>query len=84
MAYSGFTNLATYQVHMWMGQMFDGDAEDGVDITADYVREVTTEYVYEQLGGRDMLPSGLVSDIIGCALGSVDWEELAEHYQVQE
>ena len=79
MAYSGFTNINTFHVHMWLGEMFDSYAEAGV-ITEDFVRDMATEAVYGQLGVRDRLPSGLASDIIGSALGSVDWQELADRY----
>ena len=80
MAYSGFININTFHVHMWLGEMFDNYAEDGMVITEDFVREMATDAVYEQLGVKGRLASGLASDIIASALGSVDWKELADRY----
>lgn len=79
MAYSGWTNLTTYQVHMWFGEMFEDQASGGGFITEDYMRETVHEIVYNQIGGEPS--SGLAADILGCALSSVNWRELAEHYQ---
>ena len=79
MAYSGWTNLATYQVHLWFGEMFECQANGGFFVSEDYVRDTVYEYVYSEVGGEPS--SGLAADILGCALSSVNWQELAEQYQ---
>ena len=49
----------------------------GTGFVADALKEYVSDRVGEETG--DALGNGIASDLLGAALGSVDWRELAEH-----
>ena len=74
--YNGWTNRATWLVNLWMGDNFQMDAEEGIDVDEDYIRECIVHQQIEMVEAT----SGLIQDLIGGALAEVNYYELAEHY----
>lgn len=73
MAYNGWKNKETWLVNLWLGDLLTAYQEDGVEITADFIREcvdIQTSYL-----------EGFMLDMMNCALGEIDYHELAEHYK---
>jgi len=73
---NGWKNRETWLVNVWFGDNFAMDADDGVEITADYIRDIVENYVDEIIGRGD--GSGFVRDMLD--LGAIDYDELAAHY----
>lgn len=84
--YNGWTNRATWLMSMYLDGNYDGesthrdtrmhvelardiDSESRVSRLADSLRD----YVSDRIGELD----GIVSDLLGYALGDVDWVEIA-------
>ncbi len=80
MSYNGWKNRETWLVNIWFGDMFQMELEDGIEITADYIRETVENYVDEIVGRGD--GSGFVQDML--YLGGIDYDELASHYETEE
>jgi len=80
MRYNGWKNRETWLVNIWFGDMFQMELEDGIEITADYIRETVENYVDEIVGRGD--GSGFVQDLL--YLGGIDYDELASHYETEE
>ena len=77
--YNGWVNYETWQANLWLGDSNGDDMrEPGEPITAWSVREHAERALSND---ADELPGGLVGDIIGAWLSTVDWRVLAEHYQ---
>ena len=74
---NGWKNHATWNANIWYGDLFDGLAEDGIEITGDALLEFVWEYE-----NFDSMPIGFVKDAAMAAFNSVDWDELAAHYYV--
>jgi hypothetical protein len=74
---NGWKNHATWNMNNWYGDLFDGLAEDGIEITGDALLEFVWEYE-----NFDSMPIGFVKDAAMAAFNSVDWDELAAHYYV--
>jgi len=56
-------------------------ANEGENVTAEYMQS----FVEEMLESDGALPQyGFAADIMNVALREVDWDELAEHYEVEE
>lgn len=72
---NGWTNRETWLVNLWFGDGFTMDAEEGVEITADYIRETVEQYIEDKLGGDW---SNFIADMMD--LGAIDYEELARHH----
>lgn len=79
MAYNGWTNRETWLVNLWFGDTFQNDLENGVDVTADYMRDVVETYVYEIIGRGQ--GSGFVQDMLD--LNAINYDELASHYETE-
>lgn len=79
MAYNGWTNRETWLVNIWFGNGFQMELEDGVEITADYIRDTVENYVDEIIGRGD--GSGFVRDMLD--LGAINYDELASHYETE-
>ena len=84
--YNGWTNRETWLVNLWYGDYFTEAAEEtGRGFTADEVKEIVEETVYNDLlhfkigANRN---SGLLADIIGGSLARINWQEIAEHTEV--
>lgn len=81
MSYNGWSNYETWLVTMWYGDIFTDMANEGQLGAADYLQSYVEETVMEM--GR-IPDSGLVADILNAFLRQVDWEELYDHYRVEE
>lgn len=88
---NGWTNYETWNVNLWFDDAFTEEAHDCAanakgdkyfsarenatrdlaDIIEEFVREQAGEYTAE---------ASFVSDLLGAALSSVDWYEIAETY----
>ncbi len=80
MAYNGWKNKETWLVNLWLGDMLTMDQEAGNEITADYIEMLVEDMVDGALdrGARNF--NGFVVDLLNCALGEIDYHELADHY----
>lgn len=76
---NGWKNRETWLVNMWFGDDFTMLAEDGVEITADYIRETVENYIDEKLG---LNYAGFITDMMD--LGAIDYEELEAHYVTED
>lgn len=76
---NGWTNRETWLVNLWFGDTFQNDLEDGVNVTADYMRDVVETYVYEIIGRGP--GSGFVQDMLD--LNAINYDELASHYETK-
>lgn len=76
---NGWTNRETWLVNLWFGDTFQNDLEDGVNVTADYMRDVVETYVYEIIGRGQ--GSGFVQDMLD--LNAINYDELAGHYETE-
>jgi len=70
---NGWKNRETWLVNVWFGDMFAMEADDGVEITADYIRETVENYVDEIVPA-----SSFVADMMDMRV--IDWDALAAHY----
>ncbi len=80
MAYNGWKNKETWLVNLWLGDSLAMDQESGYEITADYIEQLVDDMVCESMAS----PNGFVADLLNCALGEIDFDELAEHYEEEE
>lgn len=81
MSYNGWSNYETWLVNLWYGDLFSDMANEGNEVSADYARDMVLEF----LEADGHLPeNGFAADIMNAALREVDWDELVEHYQVEE
>ena len=71
---NGWRNAATWTVNLCFGDTWADDTENGIDVTAEYCREMVDAYVFERIGEDN----GFIWDMLD--LCSVDWDELAEHH----
>jgi hypothetical protein len=83
--YNGWKNKETWLVNLWLGDLLESDKEDGAIISADYVREIVEDMV-EQMSSSDLKTnmSGLIADLLNCALCEIDYREIAEVYRETE
>jgi hypothetical protein len=77
--YNGWTNKETWLVNLWLGADLEIDQESSIEITADYIEELV-EFLLEY----DALQHGFVRDLLNCALGEVNYDEIAAHYVREE
>jgi hypothetical protein len=77
--YNGWTNKETWLVNLWLGANLEVDQESSIEITADYIEELV-EFLLEY----DIMQHGFVRDLLNCALGEVNYEEIAAHYAREE
>ena len=77
--YNGWTNKETWLVNLWLGDTLEADAGSSIEITAEYVEEVVESYL-----DSDALNAGFVRDLLNCALGEINYDEIAEHYYREE
>ena len=80
MSYNGWSNKETWLVNLWLGDFLTMDQEDGINIDAAYIEQVVEDRI-EESGSR---VNGFVGDILNCALGEIDYDELASHYEEDE
>lgn len=79
--YNGWSNKETWLVNLWLGDLLTQDQENGGEVTADYVRDMVEEMA-SAAGEDDM--NGLITDLLNCALGEINYNELAQHYTPEE
>lgn len=77
--YNGWKNRETWLVNIWFGDSFTADAEEGIEITPDYIRETVEQYIEDKLG-NDWC--GFIHDMMD--LNAIDYDELAEHHKVAD
>jgi hypothetical protein len=70
---NGWKNRETWLVNLWFGDNFAMDADDGVEITADYIESMVTDYVDEIVPA-----SSFIADMMD--MNAIDYDELARHY----
>jgi hypothetical protein len=80
MAYNGWTNVETWQANLWYGDIFaDWQEEGSYDMSAEALETFARE-----MSGLEDMPAGFAKDAAELAFARVDWDELAEHYAVEE
>ena len=78
MSYNGWTNKETWLVNLWLGDYFAELQEEGETISPELIQENVEEWLsYAQ--GNDP-ESGFLVDLLNCALGEINYHELAKHY----
>ena len=80
MAYNGWKNKETWLVNLWLGDGLTMDQEAGHEITAEYIEQTVDDMVEQAMdqGARNV--NGFVTDLLNCALGEIDYHEIADHY----
>ena len=78
MSYNGWSNKETWLVNLWLGDGLTMDQEAGYEITADYIEQMVDEMASLLLDVPDA--NGFMTDLLNCALGEIDYHELAEHF----
>ena len=78
MSFNGWTNKETWLVNLWLGDMLYEQAEEE-EITAEYIEEMVDEMASALLDGPDA--NGFLTDLLNCALGEINYHELAEDYK---
>ncbi len=79
--YNGWTNKETWLVNLWLGDSFAELSEEGQIISEDFIREMVEEMC--SVDGKSV-ESGFMADLLNCALGEINYFELAQHYEPEE
>ena len=87
--YNGWTNYETWLVNLWLdndgtSEMLRELAADTYETKADFdayqfgkiIREQVEELYAEQIPA-----AGMLADLVNAAFSSVDWDEIASHYE---
>ena len=76
--YNGWKNKETWLVNLWLGDELAMLQEDGYSIGPDAIEEL----VQTAIGGIDgkSVENGFLIDMLNCALGEIDYRELAANY----
>jgi hypothetical protein len=74
--YNGWKNKETWLVNLWLGDTFAAMQEDGEKITAEWIEA----YIQEVIFDFEETASGFLRDMLNCALGEIDYHEIAAHY----
>jgi hypothetical protein len=85
MSYNGWKNKETWLVNLWLGDSLTMDQEAGCEINAAYIElmvEVFVEECSPDANYGEM--NGFIADLLNCALGEIDYDELASHYEEDE
>ena len=77
MRYNGWKNKETWLVNLWIGDSLTMDQEDGIEITPCYIEEL----VEELAEGFYESGNGFMVDLLNCAIGEIDFREIAEYYK---
>lgn len=77
--YNGWKNKETWLVNLWLGDLFADYQEDGLEVTPEFVQHC----VEEAIGNFDgkSVENGFLIDMLNCALGEIDYREIAAYYQ---
>jgi len=79
MSYNGWSNKETWLVNLWIGDSLQAQLEDGLEISAEYIEELVDEIASESINS-----SGFITDMLNCALGEINYREIASHYVNKE
>jgi hypothetical protein len=79
--YNGWTNKETWLVNLWLGDDFVALSEEGQIITEAFIRE-TVDYICES--ETKSVEGRFLMDLLNCALGEINYFELAQHYAPEE
>jgi hypothetical protein len=76
--YNGWKNKETWLVNLWLGDELAMMQEDGYSIGPDAIEEL----VQTAIGDIDAKngEAGFLRDLLNCALGEIDYRELAANY----
>jgi hypothetical protein len=77
MRYNGWTNKETWLVNLWLGDMLHADIDDRQEIDESYIESLVDEMASAALEDG---ANGFITDILNCALGEINYQELASHY----
>jgi len=78
-SYNGWTNHATWLVHLWLTN--DEYTEEGLRMAVRYGgHEGLKDYVYELLDDSGIDRGTMWCDLITSCLSDVDWREIASYY----
>lgn len=80
--YNGWTNYETWLVNLWIGDLLQQDADEGIAITGEYIRDLVdtfAEPAFKAIGNY-----GLIVDLLNGAIGAANYYEIARHYEVNE
>ena len=75
--YNGWKNKETWLVNLWLGWALETRQEDGDKITAETIQEYVEEIIFDDVADD----RGFLRDMLNCAMGEIDYRELAAHYQ---
>lgn len=80
--YNGWTNKATWQVHLWLGDYFrdvasQSDWEENIDGLASELEELTWDS-FEAESGINPREGSLLLDMLNSSMAEVNWGELAK------
>lgn len=78
MSYNGWKNKETWLVNLWLGDYFTELQDENEAITEEFIRDTVEEYCQGAMGNT--VESGFMVDLLNCALGEIDYREIAEHY----
>jgi hypothetical protein len=79
--FNGWTNKETWLVNLWLGDDFVALSEEGQIITEAFIRE-TVDYICES--ETKSVEGRFLMDLLNCALGEINYSELAQHYEPEE
>lgn len=79
MQYNGWTNKETWLVNLWVGDTLAEMQADGAEVSGHTVKTIVMDWL-EYANGNDP-ESGLLVDLLNCALEEINWEEIADHYK---
>jgi len=80
MKYNGWTNKETWLVNIWLGDLLQSEKEGGTEIDADYIENLVEELLDFQTDNKSV-EGGFLVDLLNCAVGSINFHELAKHYE---
>jgi hypothetical protein len=78
--YNGWTNKETWLVNIWFGDMLHTMKEEGEEIDAEYIENLVEEILDLQVN-NETGEGGFLVDMLNCAVGSINFHELAKHYE---
>jgi len=86
--YNGYANYPTWNVCLWIDND-QGMSELISEYTAELIDNKTdrydmvqalSEYIQENFIISEDQPAGIASDLLGYAIGMIDWYEVTDHY----
>ena len=59
--YNGWTNRNTWLINLHFGDLLNGYTEDGIEITADLIKEIFKHNKHFEIGWMKINPKGLIT-----------------------